>query len=246
MIIMLILWVIALIALGHFFRAQVARVASGIFFNAAAIWEDFRNDAWPVIGSTVIVAIVVGGLGWLILMAILLTMGAFAHSLLSAFIISILFPFWFVAFIAPAFLKRVWVLGPVIRIVRSVCGPVLLLAVLPFAFGIFNPEAKDSYDGWMKKKGHALANTFSVWTLNTKGNIYGTVSCDTAMYYTDGSIKLPLVVKGAPIMNVEVDDQPSSDQSKAEKMVVVMLRNTAGNFVGGTVGLVPERNITWE
>ncbi|KKQ07030.1 MAG: hypothetical protein US16_C0003G0005 [Candidatus Moranbacteria bacterium GW2011_GWE2_36_40] len=130
--------VLVVVGLAIWFRNTIADLVGGVVdYTIGGLMA-----IWPTIRTTVLIAIGVAMVGWIALLIFMVSIGAYANSIVSALAVSFLFPIWFVAFVMPPFANRIWFLGPFVRISRMICSPILLLALVHLAFGLWSPESK--------------------------------------------------------------------------------------------------------
>ncbi len=239
--ILLSLVIAGLICFSVGFRTRIAGLLRGAGFYVAGAW----NIVWPVIRRTAIVAVIIGGSGWFLLVVLMAAIGLYASSFWSAVIISLLFPIWFAAFIMPPILNRVWFVGPIFRIVRLVFSPILIVALFFLLVGIWSPAIKGSWDRWSENKKQEVANSFDKSSLKSEPEMgdFARVTADSQVYNQAGHPRFS-VQKGTVVKMTDHRGKRSSANS--EGMVKVMLPNRYGDYQLGNEGWIPTRKLDWD
>lgn len=222
-------------------RTRIASLLRGAGLYIAGSW----NVVWPVIRRTAIVAAIIGGSGWVLLVVLMAAIGVYASSFWSAVIISLLFPIWFAAFIMPPILNRVWLIGPIFRIVRLVFSPILIIALFFLLVGIWSPAIKGSWDRWSENKKQEVANSFDKSSLKSEPEmgVFARVTADSQVYNQAGNPRF-FVQKGTVVKMT--DHRGKRANANSEGMVKVMLPNRHGDYQMGNEGWIPTRKLDWD
>ncbi len=239
---LLLLVIIAvLVAVAVYFRAEIANIIAGSAYLAAGT---FRT-VWPAIGNVILIAVGVFFLGWLILAVLIIGLGAYAHAIGCSIAILVLFPIWFLAFIMPPIASRVWILGPVIKVVRYVFSPILAIAVIFLLVGIWSPAVKSSFDRWHKDGKQTVANSLDKRSLQSEAEseILGFLPEETWVYNQNGN-PFRKLSQGTLVRALDLRGVPA--QPDSEGLVRVMIPNEIGDFIKGNTGYVPSRKIRWD
>lgn len=225
------------------FRTIIASLLRGAGLYTAGAW----NLVWPVIRRTVIIAAIIGGSGWILLIFLMAAIGVYASSFWSAVIISMLFPIWFIAFIMPPALNKVWIIGPATRISKLIFSPVLIISGIFLVIGIWSPAVKGSLNEWTTLKKQEVANFLDKRSIRTepKKGVFFLVQEDTWAYTSPPGAKV-LVKKGEMVMSANPDGIRSVriEGEIAEGMALILLRNEDGVFMrskGSKMALLPVR-----
>ena len=244
MSILLTFFVILFAVLSFVFRARIVSLARGAKDHVVATWYDFLVYVWPLIRTTVIISALVFGGIWLLFIVAMSMLGVYANSLPSALVITFLLPIWFLAFIMPPQANKLWILGPVIRIVRYVSSPILVIAAIFLFVGIWSPAVKSSFDRWSGNKKQTVANSFDKSSVQSEAEAgtFGFLPEETWVYnqYGQPFRKLP---QGALVRALDLSGVPV--QPDSEGLVQVMLPNETGDFIRGNTGYIPSRKINW-
>lgn len=241
----MVVLLMAIVALAVKFRIAIADIAEGVYFDTLANWHIFKREVWPRIRATIKVAGGIFSLLWFMLFVLMMVVGLYAKATISAFVITILLPFWFAAFIMPSSAKKIWLLGPMIKIGRNVLSPVLLLATIFLCFGLWSPSIKEGYENWSASKKEILASFFKKNSISdrAKADMIGIVNQASEMYDGNANMIPGVSIKaGMKVMAVE-GKAKKIDGSQA--LAKVMLGNTMGSFVNGNVVYIPAHRITW-
>ena len=226
--------VVALASLSVTFRTWLLDLAGGA--------ADYAIGSWPIIRRALFWAAIIGGIGWLLLIVLMFCVGAYANSIVSALIISFLFPVWFMAFIMPPFANRLWVIGPIMRGMRTIGSPVLVVATIVLLVGIWSPEVKGSLDRWSQNQKQTLANKLDKSSLQSEpeSGVIATLAEETVLYDNNGNAvwKMP---KGTRVMILDLRGYSKTD--RFEGMTRVMLENKYGDFANGNRVFVPSKKI---
>ncbi|NTV41593.1 MAG: alanine:cation symporter family protein, partial [Candidatus Moranbacteria bacterium] len=180
------------LAFGFVFRARVASAARGISYDAMTSWNDFQTFIWPVIRGTVNGLLIPFGVLWVVGFVVAIGTGIYANSVLNAVILYLLLPIWLVAFIMPVVLGKVWVIGPIVRIIKSVLSPVLAIAFIYLAIGVWSPSVKASMDRFAGNVKETIANSWDKNSLNSESEagIKAEINQDTVVY-DENSVPFP-------------------------------------------------------
>lgn len=246
MSILLIIGIVVIVAVVSFiFRARIASLASGVGSHATATWYDFLTYVWPVIRGSVILALFIFGIPWVLFVVLMISLGAYAHSIPSAVVISVLLPIWFSAFIMPEKANKLWVLGPIIRIVKVVFSPILIIATIFLFVGLWSPAVKGSLNRLAGNSKQAVANSFDKNSVQSEAEAgtFGSLPEETWVYneYGQPFRKLP---QGTLVRMLNLNGVPV--QPDSEGLAQVMLPNETGDFIKGNTGYVPSRKIDWD
>lgn len=242
MIFIIILLITILGFLSIYFRHQVA--------NLAGTAVDYTVGTWYRIWPAVRTALIVGGIGWGVLIVLMLGIGAYANSIEAALIISILFPFWFLSMLIPRrtppvpFLAK-WKI-PIFGIVRVVGGIVLIIASLSLAFGIWSPGSKDALDERHEDVKVAAENSIRKGHEQSERNagVRGWIINDTHLY-DETYTAVQSLKKDEEIYITNIKGGKSANKQR-EAVLPAMLKNKDGDFFRGREGWVPTMNIGWE
>jgi len=233
---------IVIIAISAFcFRTQIAAITVGVSYLTAGVFARM----WPALKLVIIIALIVGFVGWVMFIALTIGIGVYANSPWSALTIVVLFPLWFLAFIMPPFVNKVWIFGPVVRIVRIVFSPILIAAVIFLFVGIWSPAVKGSLNRWAGNSKQAVANSFDKNSVQSEAEAgtFGSLPEETWVYneYGQPFRKLP---QGTLVRMLNLNGVPV--QPDSEGLAQVMLPNETGDFIKGNTGYVPSRKIDWD
>jgi uncharacterized membrane protein (DUF485 family) len=224
------------------FRTRIASLLRGAGLYVAGTW----NMVWPVIEGTVITASIVGGISWLLFVVLMVAIGAYANAFLSGLIISLLFPVWFMAFMMPSALNKTWIIGPMVRMVRFVFSPVLVVAAFFLVVGIWSPAVKGSWDRRVENVKQEVANWFDKRSLKSepeKGT-FAKVTEDSHIY-NDKRQSVAFVKKDTVVMIVKgLVGNKADENSEGHKRI--MLPNCYGDFQLGKEGWIPIRKLGWD
>lgn len=231
------------VGLAIWFRNTIADLVGGVVdYTIGGLMA-----IWPTIRTTVLIAIGVAMVGWIALLIFMVSIGAYANSIVSALAVSFLFPIWFVAFVMPPFANRIWFLGPFVRISRMICSPILLLALVHLAFGLWSPESKAGFDRWSSDKKASVGFFFHKRATQTEkeSGILGTLNEEKVVLYNEtAQVVVHNIPKGTRVKIADLKGEPAAE--RFEGMTKVMLPNQHGDFVGGLEGYVPSRKIDWK
>lgn len=219
--------VVALAGLSVTFRTWLFDLAGGA--------ADYMVGSWPVIRRALFWAVVAGGTGWLLLIVLMIFVGAYANSVVSALIISFLFPVWFMAFIMPPFANRLWVIGPMMRGMRTIGSPILVVATIILLVSVWSPDIKGSFDRWSQNQKQTLANKLDKSSLQSEPEtgVIATLTEETVLYNETKAVwKMPA---GTRVMIMSLKG--------CNGMVMVMLENKYGDFFKGNIVFVPSSKI---
>jgi hypothetical protein len=224
------------------FRGRIASLIRGAGLYAAGTW----NMIWPVVRTTVFVALVVGFGGWMLLVVLMIALGVYANAFWSGIIISLLFPVWFVAFIMPPAIKKVWILGPIIGIVRFVSSPILIVASVFLLIGLWSPEFKDAFNERHEDGKVAAANSLRKGSAHSERNAgeRGWITDDTNLY-DEKNERIQSLKKGEEVYITNLRGGKPANE-KREAVLPVMLKNEHGDFFNGRQGWVPASKISWD
>lgn len=216
-------------------------------FNLAGGAVDYAAGSWPAIRRALFWAAVVGGIGWLILIVLMVGLGSYANSFWSAFIISLIFPIWFATFIMPPFANRVWVIGPMIRGLRTISSPILIIATIVLLVGVWSPEVKGSLDRWSHDKNKSVAYALDKSSLKSEAEfgVIGKTKMETAIY--DDEFNAIKDREGKEYLKLQQGVRVKAADTKGrEGMTQVILENPNGDFAKGNVVWIPSDKIDWE
>lgn len=229
MIFIIVSLIVVLFVLSIWFRKQITGLTGTVTDYAIGNW--YR--AYPVFRK----ALIVGGIGWGILIALMAGVGAYANSITAALIISILFPFWFLSMLIPRrtppvpFLAK-WKI-PIFGIIRVFGGIVLIFASVSLVIGLWSPDTKGALNERFDDSKTWTANFFKKDSAHSERNagVRARVKSATGVYdYFRKQIKNRVVPAGKIIMILNFKGKPATEDSEA--LSLVMLSNEHGNFVG--------------
>lgn len=248
-----ILIVVIMVLLSIFsvnFRNRIADISGGAADYAVGSWHWFRNNVWPAIQTIFGYALLIGGIGWLILVVLLGQVGAYANSPISAKIVSIIFPIWFAAFIMPPIASKIWILGKIIDISKGkILTTILVISTIFLLVGIWSPVVKGSWNRWAKNQKQEMADKFDESSTKTEGKLGKIGRVDYAGVHgykeVDGTLFTANLQKGKYVRLVT--EIPGQKLSKASGgMVWVMLQNDQGDFVRGSLWMVHPHKVNWD
>ena len=246
MIAIAVLFVLVSISIG--FRTAIGNLIRGTGLNIATGW----NNVWPVIRRTAITAIIIGGIGWILMIALMIGLGVYANSFWSALIISIILPPWFVLMLIPRKImlpgstvisKGRWTI-PIVRIVRPLMSILITIALLNVVVGLWSPAIKGSFDRWTGNKKGEIANSLNKSSLKSEPEMgkFARVIEDSQIYNQAGQ-SVFFVQKGTTVLVKNLDGKKTDEGSEGKTKV--MLPNRQGDFQQGNEGWIPTRKLDW-
>jgi len=246
MIAIAVLFVLVSISIG--FRTAIGNLIRGTGLNIATGW----NNVWPVIRRTAITAIIIGGIGWILMIALMIGLGVYANSFWSALIISIILPPWFVLMLIPRKImlpgstvisKGRWTI-PIVRIVRPLMSILITIALLNVVVGLWSPAIKGSFDRWTGNKKGEIANSLNKSSLKSEPEMgkFARVIEDSQIYNQIGQ-PVFFVQKGTTVLVKDLDGKKTDEGSEGKTKV--MLPNRQGDFQQGNEGWIPTRKLDW-
>jgi hypothetical protein len=234
MMLILISLLVILFVLSIFFRKQITNLTGTVKDYAIGNW--YRT--YPIFRK----ALIFGGVGWLILIVLMIGIGAYANSITAALIISILFPFWFVSMLIP---RRTvpspakWRI-PIFEIIRVFGGFVLLIASLLLAIGLWSPDTKGALNERSDDSKVWTANFFKKGSAHSERNAGVRARTKSATGVYDDfrkQIKGKIISSGTIVMVDLQKSKPATEDSEA--LMLVMLPNEHKNYVGGEKVWIP-------
>lgn len=236
---MSIVFLIVVVIIAFVLRARIMRIARGVGLHAAATWNDFMNDVWPAIQSTVFVA-------FFLVLVPMIFLGIYAHSVVSAITIVVLFPFWFLACLIPSgMINHRWFPGSgMLKLAKVLLSIALLVATVNLGIGLWSPTVKQSADRSSGNFKQVIANFLDKCSLKSESEsgIFAVITEDKAVLYNDISqVVVENIPKGTPVKVVDLKGEPAAP--RFEGMTKVMLKNEHGDFVGGFEGYIPSRKL---
>lgn len=240
MILILISLLVILFVVSIWFRSRIKDLAGTAVDYTVGTWYRI----WPAIRK----ALIVGGIGWLILIMLMADIGAYANSKTAALIISILFPFWFLSMLIPRRTPPVpffakWKI-PIFGIVRVFGGFVLLIASLSLAIGLWSPDTKGAIN--------ERFDDFKTWTANfyKKGSAHsernagvrGRTKSATKVFDEFNNPIEGIIPAGKIVMVLKnIQSKPATETREA--LLLVMLPDQHNNFVEGKKVWMPALKI---
>jgi hypothetical protein len=231
--------VVALAGLSVTFRTWLFDLAGGA--------ADYMVGSWPVIRRALFWAVVAGGTGWLLLIVLMIFVGAYANSVVSALIISFLFPVWFMAFIMPPFANRLWVIGPMMRGMRTIGSPILVVATIILLVSVWSPDIKGSFDRWSHDKKQSVAYALDKSSLQSEAEfgVIGKTKAVTAIY--DNDLNPIRDREGKKYLKLRQGVRVKAvDTEGRNGMTQVILENPNGDFAKGNAVFIPSDQIDWD
>lgn len=207
------------------------------------IWNRFMVAlaiGWKVARVALVVLVIL----WFVNLLLFWSVGIYAKSPWSGFILGLIVPTWSMLYI----LKRVPHMASITKIPWVVTTAILVLVLPAFFLGLWSPSVKEGYDQWSDSKKEVLASFFkkSSFKASAEADMIVTLNDRSEMYDDKGGIikRGKEVLKLKKGMAVKVcEKRPAGDQFEA--LVKVMIENPAGSFVKGNVVYIPSRKINW-
>ncbi len=218
-------------------RTRIKNLLVGTGYYLAGTW----NNISPTIRDIMQIGILIGIIGWATMIALMIGLGAYANSIGWAIFISIVFPFWFIAFIMPPALNKLWVFGPIFRISRCLICP-LAIAMIVLLIGVWSPAVKSAIDRKASafKNGAAISLNESSSHSESESGSFRKVSERTMTVRNRNDDSDSFVVESGDVVKIASWNGIQATEFR-EGFSRIVAKNILGHYDGAKVGWVPTR-----
>jgi len=231
-----------------------------LFFGAIFLSTRIRNTvmdyvagatnyvvgAWPTWGSiwtalrpvwiTLLVLLGLTILSWIVFFGLMLSLGIYSNSPWYGALIGIAFPIWCILYIIK--------MGKLTKIPLWITTIFLIVAIPHFLLGVWSPEIKSSFDGWMGFQKQEVANSLDKDSAQSEpvSGIFAVVIDDTTIVNNKGE-PVREVKRGEVVRVISLETIKATVE--AEGMLSIRCQDKYGHY-GGSTGLIPSRLLDWK
>ncbi|MEI8175077.1 MAG: hypothetical protein WCG28_03960 [bacterium] len=236
--ILLVAIVVAVIFFFKSIRDAVVNFLVGGGYYAAGLWA--RRPTLAQIWAAIRWPIIVGLIGWAMLILILTSIGFYVKAPIAGLVIALLLPVWCIL----RLLRGLPWVGKFFRYLLPISWwittTVLVIALVYFLVGVWSPEFKASADRLYANKKLEWANSMDKKSIQSEpeSGIFATAK-ETASVYNDKNIVIQTLRQGEIVMVIQLDGKKEENK---EGMTKVRVSNENGDFyTGGKIGWVASR-----